>query len=67
MKFIITCALFLGIICLVSGADTENARLLASKSLLNQYLVQDKDLTVEYDIYNIGGRYDSKHLNLNFL
>lgn len=37
--------------------DEGEARLLASKNILNQYLVEDKDLTVEYRIYNIGGRY----------
>ena len=38
-----------------ADVDTE-ARLLASKSILNQYLVEGKHLTVEYRIYNIGGR-----------
>jgi len=37
--------------------DEGEARLLASKNILNQYLVEDKDLTVEYKIFNIGGRY----------
>ncbi|XP_060564406.1 translocon-associated protein subunit beta-like [Ruditapes philippinarum] len=35
--------------------DEGEARLLASKNILNQYLVEDKDLTVEYRIYNVGG------------
>jgi len=39
----------------VRGEDDSSARLLASKNILNQYLVEDKDLTVEYKIYNIGG------------
>lgn len=42
--------------CVVLGADSENARLLASKTILNQYLVEDKDLTIQYDIYNVGAR-----------
>lgn len=35
--------------------DEGQARLLASKNILNQYLVEEKDLTVEYKIFNIGG------------
>lgn len=36
------------------AADSENARLLASKTILNQLLVEDKDLTIQYEIYNVG-------------
>ncbi|KAH3840577.1 translocon-associated protein subunit beta-like [Dreissena polymorpha] len=35
--------------------DEGEPRLLASKNILNQYLVENKDLTVEYKIFNIGG------------
>lgn len=35
--------------------DESAARLLASKNILNQYLVEEKDLTVDYKIFNIGG------------
>ena len=55
MRVQLSIAIF-GLVCVVLGADNENAHLLASKSILNQYLVEEKDLTVEYDIYNIGGR-----------
>lgn len=39
-----------------SLSEEENvARLLASKNVLNQYLVEGRDLTVQYTIFNIGG------------
>lgn len=46
--------LVLALVCNVL-AENENARLLASKNILNQYMVESKDLTVEYEIYNVGG------------
>ena len=48
--------LFAATIFTVSCGDEESARLLASKNILNQLLVEGKDLTVEYVIYNVGGR-----------
>lgn len=39
-----------------SEGETQPARLLASKNVLNQYLVEGRDLTVQYNIFNIGGR-----------
>uniref|UniRef100_A0A8B9G9C9 Translocon-associated protein subunit beta n=1 Tax=Amazona collaria TaxID=241587 RepID=A0A8B9G9C9_9PSIT len=32
----------------------DGARLLASKALLNRYAVEGKDLTLQYNIYNVG-------------
>uniref|UniRef100_A0A8D2M1B2 Translocon-associated protein subunit beta n=1 Tax=Zonotrichia albicollis TaxID=44394 RepID=A0A8D2M1B2_ZONAL len=45
----------LAVFALVSVAHCEDgARLLASKSLLNRYAVEGKDLTLQYSIYNVG-------------
>jgi translocon-associated protein subunit beta len=55
MKCLLIFGVFLATVCVTWSAENENARLLASKNLLNLYLVEDKDLTVQYDIFNIGG------------
>ena len=40
---------------LVSGADLEaRAKLLASKTILNNFIVQNKDVSVVYKIFNVG-------------
>lgn len=44
----------------LSGAE-EGARLLASKSLLNRYAVEGRDLTLQYNIYNVGSRWVRVH------
>ncbi|XP_067665702.1 translocon-associated protein subunit beta-like [Haliotis asinina] len=46
-------AVSLFVVC--PAEDAGEARLLASKNILNQYLVEGKDLTVEYRIFNVGG------------
>ncbi|XP_071845180.1 translocon-associated protein subunit beta-like isoform X2 [Apostichopus japonicus] len=45
----------LGVFLLVGVATSQDgARLLAAKNLLNEYLVEGKDVTVLYSIYNVG-------------
>lgn len=48
------------VLALVAGE--EGARLLASKSLLNRYAVEGRDLTLQYNIYNVGTRYCLPHV-----
>lgn len=50
---------FLAILCYCQSlwaAETGPARLLVSKNVLNNIIVQGKDLSIEYKIYNVGER-----------
>lgn len=46
----------IAVVALGLVAGEEGARLLASKSLLNRYAVEGRDLTLQYNIYNVGTR-----------
>lgn len=39
-----------------SMSAEESARMLSSKTILNKMIVQNKDLTMEYVLYNVGTR-----------
>ena len=49
-------------LCLVLGlwlpSTNAGANLIASKTILNDYMVEGKDLTIKYSIYNVGTRYN---------
>lgn len=47
--------LFISLNGLFCNAEEERGKLLASKNVLNEMLIEGKDVTVEYNIYNVGG------------
>uniref|UniRef100_A0A3P9IV04 Signal sequence receptor, beta n=1 Tax=Oryzias latipes TaxID=8090 RepID=A0A3P9IV04_ORYLA len=52
MAMMLRSCIFLSLFLL--GLGEEGARLLASKSLLNRYAVEGRDLTLQYNLYNVG-------------
>lgn len=49
---------------LTSGEGDGGARIIAVKNIVNMYLVENKDLTVEYSLYNVG---DSAALDVSLV
>ena len=57
MKFLI--ALFVFVYLAVGSVNSETssqARLLVEKQVLNKFLVEQKDILINYKIFNVGGR-----------
>lgn len=54
MRFIILCVVIFVTIFSVFAEDENRARILASKHVLNKYMVEKKDLTLHYNLYNVG-------------
>ena len=40
--------------------NSDRARLLAEKQVLNKYLVENKDILINYNIFNVGSRFVEK-------
>ncbi|KAK3731453.1 hypothetical protein QZH41_013640 [Actinostola sp. cb2023] len=48
-------ALVLSVLVVGSHCDSDaNARLIVAKNVLNQFVVEGKDLTIHYTLYNVG-------------
>jgi translocon-associated protein subunit beta len=54
MKLLLVSAVLCLALGFAAAQETGPARILASKTVLNQYLVQKKDLIVQYALHNVG-------------
>jgi len=50
----LTCLALMAGFVMATGEVDGGARILAVKNIVNMYLVENKDLTVEYSLYNVG-------------
>ena len=58
IKFVVFVSLlFIGSIYSAVVEDANDAKLLISKAVINNYVVEGLNLTVKYTIYNIGNVY----------
>ena len=57
LYFFATFVLLNSLILVTSDDVNSPARLLVEKRVLNKYLVENKDIIINYNIYNIGGRF----------
>ena len=54
MRFVLFFVVTFFAMCGVLAEDENRARILASKHVLNKYMVEKKDLTLHYNLYNVG-------------
>ncbi|UYV76268.1 NOL6 [Cordylochernes scorpioides] len=55
VKFLCFQIFILSLFCISFGDELNQANLLVHKKILNRFLVEGRDLIVEYVIYNVGG------------
>lgn len=54
-NYIFAAVVFISFLSTICTADDEtSARLLVSKQILNNYLVEQSDIVVKYTLYNVG-------------
>ena len=55
-------SLALVVVCLVAFAAGEGAHLLTRKDLLSDMLVHNKEMTIQFTVFNIGTKYVYSHI-----
>jgi translocon-associated protein subunit beta len=64
VKILLGLTLMGGFLLVAGELEAGGARILAVKNIVNLYLVENKDLTVEYSLYNVG---DSAALDVSLV